>query len=108
MIPFRLGAKPPLGLNYLLKSLGFSFSKLPNPEDDPDSPSVAEKIRSLDGEFDLVLLSEYFPESLVLLSELLCWPLHRFASVPQKMRKQSDKVSYSKLPQRLNTAKHWK
>lgn len=93
LTPFRLSSKPPLGLNYFLKTLGFSFKKLSNPEDgDPLHPGIKEKILSLESEFDMVLLMELFPESLILLSESLCWPIHRITSVPQKVRVAGSKV----------------
>ncbi|XP_031804773.1 galactosylceramide sulfotransferase isoform X2 [Sarcophilus harrisii] len=42
---------------------------------DPRSPQVAEHIREVEQRFHLVMLQEYFDESLVLLKELLCWEL---------------------------------
>ncbi|XP_034284550.1 galactosylceramide sulfotransferase isoform X3 [Pantherophis guttatus] len=42
---------------------------------DPNSPLVDQYIREIDGRFHLVMLLEYFDESLVLLKDLLCWEL---------------------------------
>ncbi|XP_006972996.1 galactosylceramide sulfotransferase isoform X2 [Peromyscus maniculatus bairdii] len=42
---------------------------------DPGSPRVQEHILEVERRFHLVLLQEYFDESLVLLRELLCWDL---------------------------------
>ncbi|XP_004481408.1 galactosylceramide sulfotransferase [Dasypus novemcinctus] len=42
---------------------------------DPGSPRVQEHILEVERRFHLVLLQEYFDESLVLLKELLCWEL---------------------------------
>ncbi|KAH0515723.1 Galactosylceramide sulfotransferase [Microtus ochrogaster] len=42
---------------------------------DPGSPRVQEHIMEVERRFHLVLLQEYFDESLVLLRELLCWDL---------------------------------
>lgn len=42
---------------------------------DPHSPRVQQSILEVEARFHLVLLQEYFDESLVLLKELLCWPL---------------------------------
>ncbi|XP_073917544.1 galactosylceramide sulfotransferase isoform X2 [Castor canadensis] len=42
---------------------------------DPRSPRVQELILEVDRRFHLVLLQEYFDESLVLLRHLLCWDL---------------------------------
>lgn len=40
---------------------------------DEDDPKIVEKIQEIDGDFDLVLLSDFFDESLILLKRLLCW-----------------------------------
>ncbi|KAB0405320.1 hypothetical protein E2I00_010024, partial [Balaenoptera physalus] len=42
---------------------------------DPRSPQVQEHILEVERRFHLVLLQEYFDESLVLLKDLLCWEL---------------------------------
>ncbi|XP_014397915.1 PREDICTED: galactosylceramide sulfotransferase [Myotis brandtii] len=42
---------------------------------DPSSPRVQEHILEVERRFHLVLLQEYFDESLVLLKDLLCWEL---------------------------------
>nr|XP_014333715.1 PREDICTED: galactosylceramide sulfotransferase [Bos mutus] len=42
---------------------------------DPSSPQVQEHILEVERHFHLVLLQEYFDESLVLLKDLLCWEL---------------------------------
>ncbi|XP_006147990.1 galactosylceramide sulfotransferase isoform X1 [Tupaia chinensis] len=42
---------------------------------DPGSPQVQEHILEVERRFHLVLLQEYFDESLVLLRDLLCWEL---------------------------------
>ncbi|PIK56193.1 putative galactosylceramide sulfotransferase isoform X2 [Apostichopus japonicus] len=40
---------------------------------DEDDQKINQKIRELAGEFDLVLISEYLDESLLLMKKLLCW-----------------------------------
>lgn len=42
---------------------------------DSDDPTVSAAIESLSKRFDLVLLAEYFEESLILLKDLLCWTM---------------------------------
>ncbi|XP_061554858.1 galactosylceramide sulfotransferase isoform X1 [Phycodurus eques] len=42
---------------------------------DADHPGVTETIRSLSRRFHLVLIAEYFDESLILLKETLCWSM---------------------------------
>ena len=46
------------------------------PSLDMESPeAVSAKVQELDGEFDLVILAEYFDEGLVILAKMLCWDL---------------------------------
>ena len=46
------------------------------PSSDMESPEeVSAKVQELDGEFDFVMLAEYFDESLVILAKMLCWDL---------------------------------
>ena len=46
------------------------------PSSDMESPkAVSAKVQELDGEFDLVILAEYFDEGLVILAKMLCWDL---------------------------------
>ena len=41
-----------------------------------ESPeAVSAKVQELDGEFDLVILAEFFDEGLVILAKMLCWDL---------------------------------
>ena len=46
-----------------------------------DAGTVQAKISRFDSEFDLVLIAEYFDESLVLLAAILCWDLSDVRSV---------------------------
>ena len=55
--------------NPLLHDLGLSFKFYQN------VTAVNEYIHFLDKEFDLVMIMEYFDESLVLLKRLLCWKM---------------------------------
>ncbi|XP_043834218.1 galactosylceramide sulfotransferase-like [Dromiciops gliroides] len=65
----------PQGFNaYYLHNLLFFDLGYDN-ELDPRSPQVAEHILEVEQRFHLVMLQEYFDESLVLLKELLCWEL---------------------------------
>ena len=46
------------------------------PSSDMESPeAVSAKVQELDGEFDLVILAEFFDEGLVILAKMLCWDL---------------------------------
>merc|ERR1711915_1148872 len=57
-----------------------------------DEVLVDMKIEELKGQLDFVLIAEYFDESLVLLSQLLCRDLSEFRYLKQNARKLS-KVS---------------
>ncbi|XP_071959559.1 galactosylceramide sulfotransferase-like [Antedon mediterranea] len=49
---------------------------------------VTTKIRKLDKEMDLILINEYYDESLVLLSKVLCWDLRDLVYLPINRRKK--------------------
>ena len=57
-----------------------------------EAGTVQAKISRFDSEFDLVLIAEYFDESLVLLADILCWDLSDVRYLKQNARKSS-KVS---------------
>nr|XP_060622782.1 galactose-3-O-sulfotransferase 2-like [Anolis sagrei ordinatus] len=48
-------------------------------------------VRAIEAEFDLLLISEYFDESMVLLKKLLCWDLDDVVSFPLNSRHNSSK-----------------
>ncbi|KAJ7324967.1 hypothetical protein JRQ81_017987 [Phrynocephalus forsythii] len=52
-------------------------------------------LRLIETEFDLLLISEYFDESMVLLKELLCWDLDDVVSFPLNSRHNSTKSHLS-------------
>ena len=54
--------------------------------------SFQARVQKLDKEFDLVLLSERFEESMVLLAATLCWPLDYVKSFRINARKAAFKV----------------
>ncbi|XP_033101750.1 galactose-3-O-sulfotransferase 4-like [Anneissia japonica] len=68
--------------NVMLYDFGF-------PEEDFDDESLINKaIKLIDKQFDLVVIAEYFDESLILLKELLCFPLEDIAFFKQNSRKE--------------------
>lgn len=73
---------------YLKNLLFFDFGFDNNLE--VDDPQVTKAIENLSNRFQLVLLAEYFEESLILLKELLCWTI--------------DDVLYFKLNARKNSS----
>ena len=58
-----------IGKNQQLWGLGTNSRQM------EDMKIVEENIARYDAQFDLVLIAEYFDESLVLLAELMCWDL---------------------------------
>ena len=47
---------------------------------------VNYKIKQLDNEFDLVLIKEYFDESLILMKKLFCWEIDDILYIPKRIR----------------------
>ena len=65
-----------IGKNQQLWDLGLNHTDM------EDEVLVDMKIEELKGQLDFVLIAEYFDESLVLLSQLLCWDLSEFRLIP--------------------------
>lgn len=53
---------------------------------------IMEKIAEIDRIFDFVMIKEYFQESLILLSDLLCWNLEKFVTLQMNARPDSRKL----------------
>ncbi len=53
---------------------------------------VGAKLKELDSDFDLVMVSELMDESLVLLAHLLCLPLHAMVGIKRNARKEEETV----------------
>ncbi|NWT02043.1 G3ST1 sulfotransferase, partial [Mionectes macconnelli] len=95
----------PNGFNahYLQNLLFFDFGY--DNTMDAGSPLVEEHIREIDRRFHLVMLLEYFDESLVLLKDLLCWQLEDVLYFKLNARKGS---TVSRLtPQLYEQATAW-
>ncbi|XP_077862605.1 galactosylceramide sulfotransferase-like [Saccoglossus kowalevskii] len=52
---------------------------------------VEEKILSLDREMDLILITEYFDESLLILRDLLCWSVDDILYISNGIRKETQR-----------------
>ncbi|XP_019628795.1 PREDICTED: galactose-3-O-sulfotransferase 2-like [Branchiostoma belcheri] len=61
--------------NPMALELGFPVHKLQNTTANPSSEDIKNFLQSLSRELDLVMVMEYFEESLVLLRRLMCWDL---------------------------------
>ena len=75
-----------LARNPMMFDLGFSFEYFQN------LTAVKEYIQFLDKEFDLVMIMDYFDESLVLMKRLLCWEIDDILYVKLNARLDKDKA----------------
>ena len=60
-----------------------------------DTDFIRRKIETLDEEFDLVLITEYFDESLILMKKLLCWSFDDILYISAGVRSKSHRYSIS-------------
>ena len=75
----------PLTRNPLLYDLDLSFKYYQN------LTAVNEYIQFLDKEFDLVMIMDYFDESLVLMKRLLCWQMEDILYLKLNERQDKEK-----------------
>ncbi|XP_030847319.1 galactosylceramide sulfotransferase [Strongylocentrotus purpuratus] len=57
-----------------------------------DSDVVTDTIHKLDHDFDLVMVSEYFDESVILLRRLLCWDIEDVLYISKAIRSKSHRL----------------
>eukprot|EP00111_Clytia_hemisphaerica_P007003 TCONS_00020303-protein len=81
----------PLLRNSMLYDLGFTFHERPR-GDDSDA-RVGKAIQEIDETFDMVLLMDYFDESLVLLMNELCWGFEDIIYMKHNVRAKRKNVS---------------
>ncbi|NXT23101.1 G3ST2 sulfotransferase, partial [Syrrhaptes paradoxus] len=74
-----------------LMTFDFGF----NPDGEVSVKRVELMLRAIEASFDLLLISEYFDESMVLLKEMLCWDLDSVVSFPLNSRDSSTKAPLS-------------
>lgn len=72
---------------YLKNLLFFDFGLDNNLE--ADDPRVTTAIHNLSKQLDLVLIAEYFEESLILLKDVMCWTMEDILYFKLNMRKSS-------------------
>ncbi|XP_074402788.1 galactose-3-O-sulfotransferase 2-like [Zonotrichia albicollis] len=70
-----------------LMTFDFGF----NPDGDASPERVQLMLKAIEASFDILLISEYFDESMVLLKEMLCWDLDSVVSFPLNSRDSSTK-----------------
>lgn len=80
-----------IGFNQMSFDLGFDA------EDFNSSSSVAEFVEKIDTEFDLVMMSEWMEVSLVLLADLMNWPLDNVMSLKLNSRPPEAVYAMSKV-----------
>jgi len=81
-----------------LVDLGYNRQSLYN-----HTSSLEKFIQEMERSFHLVMISERFEESMVLLADLLCWPLEKVASFKVNVRKSELKASWTdKFRQQTN------
>ncbi|XP_009877741.1 PREDICTED: galactose-3-O-sulfotransferase 2-like [Apaloderma vittatum] len=84
-----------------LMTFDFGF----NPNGEVSAERVELMLKAIEASFDLLLISEYFDESMVLLKEVLCWDLDSVVSFPLNSRDSSTK---SPLPATImEKIKNW-
>ena len=82
---FKSVKASPFIRNPLLYDLGLSFKYYQN------LPAVNEYIQFLDKEFDLVMIMDYFDESLVLMKRVLCWQMEDILYLKLNERQDKEK-----------------
>lgn len=74
--------------SFYLKNLLFFDLGLDN-NLEADDPQVMKAIHNLSRQLDLVLIAEYFEESLILLKDMMCWTMEDILYFKLNMRKSS-------------------
>ena len=82
-----------LARNPMMFDLGLRFEYFQN------LTAVKEYIQFLDNEFDLVMIMDYFDESLLLMKRLLCWKIEDILYV--KLNERQDKEKATRLSARV-------
>ncbi|XP_078000541.1 galactosylceramide sulfotransferase-like [Glandiceps talaboti] len=83
--------------NGMMFNLGF------NHKYDNDTRMIDRTIQTLDDELDLVMLTEYYDESLLLMKKLLCWDFEDILYIPKGFRNSTRRYNVSKsLAERIS------
>lgn len=86
-----------VGRNPMMFDIGLDTRRM-----EKDNSAVTSYIQRLSKRFDLVLIAEYFKESLILLKETLCWSLDDIVYFNQNARSRgSVKALSSSMKQRI-------
>ncbi|NWR79710.1 G3ST2 sulfotransferase, partial [Centropus unirufus] len=79
--------------HYARNLMAFDFGF--NPDAEASAKRVQLMLKAIEASFDLLLISEYFDESMVLLKEMLCWDLDSVVFFPLNSRDSSTKATLS-------------
>ncbi|KFO70608.1 Galactose-3-O-sulfotransferase 2, partial [Cuculus canorus] len=79
--------------HYARNLMAFDFGF--NPDAEVSARRVQLMLKAIEASFDLLLISEYFDESMVLLKELLCWDLDSVVYFPLNSRDSKTKATLS-------------
>ncbi|KFZ60622.1 Galactose-3-O-sulfotransferase 2, partial [Antrostomus carolinensis] len=91
--PFRFYNPADGDSHYARNLMTFDFGF--NPDGEVSAKRVQLILNAIEAAFDLLLISEYFDESMVLLKEVLCWDLDSVVSFPLNIRDSSTKSHLS-------------
>ncbi|XP_054691324.1 galactose-3-O-sulfotransferase 2-like [Grus americana] len=91
--PYRYYNPADSDSHYARNLMTFDFGF--NPDGEVSVKRVQLMLKAIEASFDLLLISEYFDESMVLLKEMLCWDLDSIVSFPLNIRDSSTKSSLS-------------
>ena len=67
-----------------------------------DVAHIEKKIEEVDKEFGLIMIAEKFEESLVLLADLMCWPLTYVTGLKQNARRNNRRVDISRAINKIH------
>ncbi|NXE56318.1 G3ST2 sulfotransferase, partial [Casuarius casuarius] len=91
--PYRF-YNPAVGDSHYARNL-MTFDFGFNPDADISPKRVHLMLKAIEASFDLLLISEYFDESMVLLKEIMCWDLDSVVSFPLNSRHSSTRSPLS-------------
>ncbi|XP_018557214.1 galactose-3-O-sulfotransferase 2 isoform X2 [Lates calcarifer] len=89
--------------NILAFDFGFDNNVAADAEDLEERASIA--IAAIEQDFHLILISEYFDESMILLKHALCWSLENVVSF--KLNSRSERTRHPLLPNTAEKIKKW-
>ncbi|OXB83468.1 UNVERIFIED_CONTAM: hypothetical protein H355_006315 [Colinus virginianus] len=93
--PYRFYDPAASDSHYARNLMTFDFGF--NPDAEVTAKRVNLMLKAIEASFDLLLISEYFDESMVLLKETLCWDLDSVVSFPLNSRNSSTRSPLSSV-----------